>query len=213
MAREIALLEDPLELSRHEGFGEDAYRDLLALQRGELTYAAFDAKYLCRHAILVLDLTGFTENAMQQGSIRSFLRILNAQKVCLPVLREARATLIRAFADDVVALFDAPEAAVDAALEIHQRVALARGGDSDARDWADCCIGVGYGDVYAFGPNLSMGDEMNRTSKLGEDTARGGETLVTENVHTSLAGRPDLVFHRQSMDDLLFPYYRVETKP
>jgi len=27
-----------------------------------------------------------------------------------------------------------------------------------------CCIGLGWGDVYAIGPNLAMGAEMNRAS-------------------------------------------------
>ena len=74
---------------------------------------------------------------------------------------------------------------------------------------ADCCIGVGYGSVYAIGPNHAMGNEMNQTSKLGEDTARGGEILATEGVYTALRGRSDAQFEPQSNDDLIFPYYRV----
>jgi hypothetical protein len=72
-----------------------------------------------------------------------------------------------------------------------------------------CCAGVGYGRVLAIGPNLAQGDEMNRASKLGEDIARGNETLVTERVHNAVAARDDLVFERQGHDDLLFPFYRV----
>ena len=68
-----------------------------------------------------------------------------------------------------------------------------------------------FGDVYEIGPNLAMGDEMNRASKLGEDIARGGETLVTEGVMAALSSRADLRFEHVSGDDLLFPYYRAES--
>lgn len=54
-----------------------------------------------------------------------------------------------------------------------------------------------------------MGDEMNRASVLGEDTARGGETLVTEGVQRALSEREDLTFEAQASDDLAFPFYRV----
>ena len=70
-------------------------------------------------------------------------------------------------------------------------------------------IGIGFGPVYAIGPNLSMGDEMNRASKLGEDTARGGETLITEAAREALGERPGVRFHPQSSDDLLFSYFTV----
>ena len=53
---------------------------------------------------------------------------------------------------------------------------------------------------------------MNRASKLGEDIARGNETLITERVHDEVAARDDIIFERQDHDDLLFPFYRV-TEP
>ena len=69
----------------------------------------------------------------------------------------------------------------------------------------ECCIGVGYGEFHQIGPNLTMGDEMNCASKLGEDIARGGETLVTESVRRALAARDDVTFEHVTGDDLLFP--------
>jgi len=76
-------------------------------------------------------------------------------------------------------------------------------------DPAECCIGIGFGPIYAIGPNHAMGDEMNRASKLGEDTARGGETLVTEAAYATLEQRPRVRFEPQADDDLLFPFYRA----
>ena len=203
------LLEDPESLGRHHGWTEPVYRDFLALQRGTLSRADFDAEYLTRKAILNLDLTGFTLSAIQMGSLESLLRIFDAQKVCIPVLREHGAGFIRTFADDIIALFEEPGSALDAALQIHERIyTFNRSADSGPNP-AEASIGLGFGEVYAIGPNLAMGAEMNRASKLGEDTACGGETLATEGVYAELKDRSDVCFEPERSRDLPFSFHRV----
>jgi class 3 adenylate cyclase len=206
------LQDDPSELAAFGGWDESVYRDLLALEAREMQQSDFDAKYLSTRCILVLDMTGFTVAAMHGGSLDSFLRILDTQKICFPVLRDARASLVRAFADDVTALFEDPHAALDAALEIHRRIGRFNDFAGKHAHPPECCIGIGYGPVYEIGPNRAMGDEMNRTSVLGEDTARGSETLITAGAHAVLADRSDVRFEAQGTDDLAFPYYRVTTE-
>jgi adenylate cyclase len=203
------LLDSPEHLASCNGWTEDVYRDLLALQDGSLTHDVLDAKYLCKRAILTLDLTGFTVHAMKGRPLDALLRILDAQKVCIPVFREHGALLVRAFADDLVALFDEPGQALDASFEVHRRINAFNHSGHACEKPALACIGVGYGDVYAIGPNLAMGDEMNRASKLGEDTARGNETLVTSNVYFALRNRSDVLFEQLASDDQVFPYYRA----
>ena len=186
MSFPYSLLEDPEELATYGGWSEEVYRDFLALQRGEMTQDDFDTRYATRKAVLILDLTGFTVTASNSGALHSFLRIFDAQKVCLPVLQDTGANFVRTFADDLVALFDEPGQALDAALELHHRIALFNRSDRVGPYPTDCCVGIGYGTVYRIGPDCAMGDEMNRASKLGEDTARGGETLLTERTWAAL---------------------------
>jgi adenylate cyclase len=161
----------------------------------------------------VLDMTGFTVATSRFGPLDGLLRIFDAQKVCLPALRECGADFIRTFADDIVATFRRPDAALAAALLIHERVAEFNRSEQSGRNPPDCCIGIGFGGVYEIGPNHSMGDEMNRASKLGEDTARGGETLITQGAYEALEQRDGVAFERQRHDDLLFPYWRVSPVP
>jgi class 3 adenylate cyclase len=205
----FTLLEAPEVLANCYGWSEEVYRDLMALQGGAVSQDALDRKYLHRKAILMLDFTGFTVQAMHGQQVQALLRILDAQRVCVPVLHEHEATLVRAFADDLVGLFDDPGQALDAALEIHRRVGIFNHSPHAAEKPALACVGIGYGEVYAIGPNLAMGDEMNRASKLGEDIARGNETLVTSNVYFALRGRADVQFEQLASDDQLFPYYRA----
>ena len=203
------LLDAPEALANCNGWTEEVYRDLMAVQQGEITPEDLDRKYLYRRAILTLDFTGFTVQAMNGRQVHALLRILDAQRVCVPALHEHGASLVRAFADDLVGLFEDPAHALDAAFEIHRRIAAFNHSTHASERPAQACIGIGFGDVYAIGPNLAMGDEMNRASRLGEDTARGNETLVTGNVYFALRHRSDVLFEQLASDDQLFPYYRA----
>jgi class 3 adenylate cyclase len=203
------LLDSASMLASCGGWTEEVYCDLLALRAGRMTHEELDAKYLHRKAILALDLTGFTLHCMEGPPAQAFLRILDAQRICVPVLQDHGATLVRAFADDLVALFDEPAPALDAAFEIHRRVAAFNAAGLAGEHPAECCIGIGYGDVYAIGANLAMGDEMNRAAKLGEDIARGAETLVTARLHEALRDRNEYRFEPLRHDDMLFPYFRA----
>lgn len=206
------LLEDVEELASYLGWDKKVYEDFLAIQRGQLSEDEFWDKYRWRQAILVLDMTGFTSTTIRVGELQSLLRIFDAQKVCVPVLREFNSGLIRCFADDIVALFENPLDALDASIEIHKRIQLFNESEQSSSCATECCIGIGYGDVLAIGPNLSQGDEMVRASKLGEDTARANEILLTERAYHAMANRKDVAFERQALDDQLFPFYRATAK-
>lgn len=206
------LADDPRELAGYDGWSQDVYEDFQRLQRGRITQSDFDEKYQRIVSVLVLDMTGFTNTAIHHGEVHSLLRIYDAQRVCLPVLKDFSAELIRAFADDLVALFEHPAAAVDAALDIHDRIDMFNQSELSGPAPTECCVGIGYGKVYAIGPNRAMGDEMNQASKLGEDLARSRETLLTRNAFEGVRSREDLHFERQTMDDELFPYYRAHRK-
>lgn len=205
---EPELANNPTRLASMRGWAEEVYVDFIALQNGEMSKDKFRKKYLRTRAILDLDMTGFTVGTLNEGQIDTLLRIFDIQKIAIPVLEDNGAGLIRAFADDLVALFDNAHQAFDAAMEIHERVAEFNqaAGHSTA---TECCIGIGFGQVYAIGPNLAQGIEMNLASKLGEDIARGGETLLTEQAHDALSRLEEISFERQMHDELDVPFYRV----
>ena len=203
------LLEDPQKLASFHEWSEEVYRDFLAFQKGQLTEAAFNQKYLRRKAILCLDMTGFTQSAMNHGSLFSLLRIFDVQKVCAPVFQQYNASRVRAFADDFTVLFEDPQDALNSALEVHRRILSFNSSELASKSPASCCIGIGYGDVYAIGPDMAMGDEMNRASKLGEDTAKAQETLITEGLYAAVAGNKECLFERVEPGTLPFGYYKV----
>lgn len=203
------LLDDVETLASYQGWTREVYQDFFRLRQGEMTEAEFAEKYHHERAILSMDMTGFTATAMRRGELNSLLRIVDAQRVAIPVMQEFGAGLIRCFADDIVALFEEPNVAVDAALEIHRRIEIFNDSPLASDHPTRCCAGIGFGQVFAIGPNLAQGDEMNRASKLGEDIARANETLLTERAYQAVCHRDDLRFEAQDHDDKLFPFYRV----
>lgn len=203
------LLEDVETLASFRGWSKEVYEDFFRLKRGEISESELREKYSRERAVLSIDMTGFTVSTLEFGEIKGLTRILDAQRVAIPVLQDHGAELVRCFADDIVALFTHPDNAIDAALEIHRRVRLFNASPLASEHPTLCCAGIGYGRVLAIGPNLAQGDEMNRASKLGEDIARGNETLVTERVRDAVVAREDVLFERQDHDDLIFPFYRV----
>ncbi len=203
------LQEDPTVLASYHEWSEQVYRDLLDCQSGRLSEERFREKHVERLAILVLDITGFTLAAMHAGELHALLRILDVQKVCGPVFEKFGAKLVRAFADDMTAIFTDPQVALDAALEIQRRMEQWNSGPDAVKNAPQCCIGIGYGDVFAIGPNRAMGDEMNRASKLGEDVADGGEILISAGVYEQVRQRTDFELRHRGRDNLDFSFYEV----
>jgi len=98
---------------------------------------------------------------------------------------------------------------IDAAFEIHRRMKAFNTSSRASDNPTSCCMGIGFGQLFAIVPNLAQGDEMNQASKLGEYIARANETLVTERAYAAVADRGDIQFERQDQDDQLFLFYRA----
>lgn len=203
------LMDDPKELARFGFWSEEIYRDLLACRKGHITEDKFNSKYLTQVGILCLDMTGFTTAAMEHGELYSLFRILDVQKVCGPIFHQFNARQIRAFADNFTVLFDDLNDAFVAALEVHSRIQSFNRSELACKAPAQCCIGIGYGQVYAIGIDQAMGNEMNQASKLGEEIARGAETLITECAYEVLKKRDDCTFRKRIHEEIPFPFYEV----
>ena len=206
------LENDPGKLADFSFWTGDEYRDLLACRNGSMTEEDFKAKYHKKAAILCLDMTGFTKSTLKHSALYSFFRIIDVHRVCYPIFKKSNADIVHSFADNFTIIFANPSDALDAAFEIHKRVRMFNESEEEIEDNAECCIGIGYGDVYSIGHDKAMGDEMNRASVLGEDTAKGSQTMVTEKVYEAVKERTDCIFSLQKNDEVPFPYYLAQKK-
>ena len=58
------------------------------------------------------------------------------------------------------------------------------------------CVGIGHGRVLKIGDSDVFGHEVNLASKLGEDTAKGHEILVTRAFRDAIGEAASWEEHR-----------------
>lgn len=101
------------------------------------------------------------------------------RQIVEPILKTYSNRNFKFEADNVYAIFDHPDDAVRAALDTHEAVHQSKLMLTENEPFR-VCIGIGYGNLlYSETLGGYFGEEMNLASKLGEDTAEGGETLLT----------------------------------
>jgi len=177
-------------------------------RRGEIT-AEIERDFTQRRAVLVLDMSGFSRTTQVHGVVAFLMMIHQMRLLAVPTIEACGGTLVKAEADNLYCLFPDVAQAVRAAREIMARlstvnVLLPAG----RRLYAS--IGIGYGDILAVGGHDLFGDEVNLTSKLGEDVAQAGMVLLTEAARARLDPAVTSLEERASISGLTLVYHVVE---
>ncbi len=123
------------------------------------------------HAVMVLDMSGFSLRTLKLGIIPTLAVIKRLQTAIVPIITGHQGTIVKLEADNVFAVFPEVRDAVAGAIAIHQYLL-----DTDLR----VSIGIGYGEMLMIAEEDMFGTELNLASKLGEDLAEPGETMITE---------------------------------
>lgn len=136
--------------------------------------------------ILILDMSGFTK-ATQEGNLISFLLGINQmQRLAVPVVESNDGIVVRAEHDNLTCLFDAVSDAIASSREITRRLESANVIlPADKELYAS--IGIGWGKILNVENATIYGNEVNLTSKLGEDIGDLGDILLTESAFARVA--------------------------
>jgi class 3 adenylate cyclase len=131
------------------------------------------------HAVMVMDMSGFSRLTIQYGLIHFLAMIHRMHQIALPAIEEHQGEVIKWEADNVFAIFPDVESAIEAAIDILKRFSAA---NTMLRDEMDLYgkFGIGYGETLIIERKDLYGSEVNLASKLGEDLAQRGEILLTE---------------------------------
>jgi adenylate cyclase len=165
------------------------------------------------HAILVLDMCGFSRLTIRHGIIHYLALIRRMQAVALPEITRGGGRLVKTEADNVFAVFPTPGKAARCAMRIQRE--LARHNRALPEDWdVHVGIGIGHGPLLLVGEHDVYGSEMNLASKLGEDLAAAGEVLVTEAAHARLGALgARFAGAKARLSGMNLRYYRLRTRP
>jgi adenylate cyclase len=129
--------------------------------------------------IMFTDLAGFSRHVASFGIIHFLQVIYEHKKLLMPIVEEKCGILIKAEADSMMILFKRPTSALACAIEM-QRACEHANQRRIPEEQMLLCVGLGTGHVLRIGDSDIYGAEVNAASKLGEDTAKAKEILVTD---------------------------------
>jgi adenylate cyclase len=136
-------------------------------------------------AILCLDMSQFSLSVRRSGIVPYLGLIRRMRVLSEPIVRASRGVVVKADADNLMAVFDNASDAVEASVSINRACAELPPDAAGARFAVG--IGIDYGRFLMIADADCYGDPVNVAYKLGEDLARPGEVLITAAVRERLA--------------------------
>lgn len=158
----------------------------------------------------ISDMANFSATARALG-ICHFLKLIHvARRTIAPIIAANNGTLLKCDADNCYAFFASPDNALQASFEINEEFYRANQ-SLPLEDHIYLSVGIDYGDLLLVGSEDFYGDPVNTASKLGEDLAKKGETLVTERAVTKSSYEPQENVERMvaRISDIEISYLRV----
>ena len=138
------------------------------------------------HAVMVLDMCGFSRLTMRHGITHFLAMIHRLHGIVRPVVVTRGGRVVKTEADNVFAVFPDVAPAVAAASDIQRQLRAANAVLPE--DWdLHASLGIGYGELLMIEGEDLFGNEMNLASKLGEDVAGSGEVFLTAAAHARVA--------------------------
>lgn len=137
------------------------------------------------HAILVMDMSGFSRLTIKHGIMHFLAMIHRMNAITVPAIEEHGGNVIKAEADNIFAIFPDVKSALETAMDINRRLSAANTMLPDEMD-IHGKFGIGFGEVLIVESEDLFGSEVNLASKLGEDLAQREEILLTEEAFGKL---------------------------
>jgi adenylate cyclase len=129
-------------------------------------------------AVLYTDLSGFSRNVSQFGIIHFLQTIYESHRLLVPVIQHGSGILLKTEGDSLMVIYRSVDDAVRSAIAM-QNCCQRHSANLPAEDKVLLCIGIGYGEMLRIGDQDVYGHEVNTACKLGEDTAKAHEILLS----------------------------------
>jgi len=130
-------------------------------------------------ATFVSDMANFSSTSRSLGICHFLKMIHRARAIVAPLISANNGVLLKCDADNCYAFFADASDAIQARFDINASLFQANQ-DKEIDEHIYLSVGIDYGELLLVGGEDFYGDPVNAASKLGEDLAIKGETLVTE---------------------------------
>jgi adenylate cyclase len=144
-------------------------------------------------AIMFTDLSGFSRRVAEFGIIHFLQIIFESQRILVPCIERFDGILLKSEGDSLLIIFRSPAKALECAVAM-QRTSAGYNQGRPETDKVLLCVGIGYGRVLRIGDTDVFGAEVNAAAKLGEDTAKAWEILVTDSVRKAAGTQSEISY-------------------
>ena len=148
-------------------------------------------RYGTNGIVMITDMSGFSSTTRTFGICYFLGMIHRARQIVAPIVHANNGLLLKCEADNCYSFFDSADDALQACLDLNARLATVND-ETHSEKKIHLSIGVDYGKLLLVGANDYFGDPVNTASKLGEDLAGQGETLVTNRALEQATNPPDV---------------------
>jgi class 3 adenylate cyclase len=143
--------------------------------------------------VMFTDLSGFSRNVAKFGIIHFLQTIQESERLLIPVIERHDGILLKVEGDSFLVIFRNVVKGVQCSMAM-QRILKDYNVNRPDEEKVLLCVGLGFGRILKIGDADVFGAEVNAASKLGEDTAKAWEILVTDGVKSRCDGTPGIEF-------------------
>ena len=135
-------------------------------------------------AVVYTDTDDFTHRTARDGILHFLMCFDRALRHLRPAIARHGGRVVKVEADSLMIAFPEPRSACDG-VDAMEQVLRRLNRDRPTNEQLTFSYGIGFGQVLELDDDL-FGLEVNLASKLGEDVARPGETLLTPSAAETL---------------------------
>ena len=204
----------------HEGSSGadiDTFRQLIAdlaaaadaERQGQIKKSIWD-RYGTSGATFISDMANFSSTSRSLGICHFLKMIHRTREIVAPLISANNGTLLKCDADNCYAFFADPSDAIQASFDINSSLFHVNQ-DKEIDEHIYLSVGIDYGELLLVGGEDFYGDAVNAASKLGEDLAVKGETLVTERAldHSTFDVNENVERMVARVSDIEISYVRI----
>lgn len=170
----------PRVAAKSKRLSSKAFFDLLR-KRDRRTAARIDRdieeRSLDDVTVLAVDSSGFSRKTHAYGILQFLGVMTQVYDRIIPLLERRGGVCLSRNADNIMALFEEPTAAIRSAIDMQRWLQRYNKGKPDAWQYGTC-MGINSGTVMRLTDNV-YGDMVNVAFKIGEDLAAKDQILIT----------------------------------
>jgi len=144
--------------------------------------------------VMMVDSSGFSRKTHAYGIIQFLAVMTHCYDKIIPRLEARGGITLSRNADNIFAMFEKPDDAIRAAIDMQQWLQKRNIGKPDQEQYS-VCIGINSGTVVRLADNV-YGDMVNIAAKIGEDLAAKDQILVTKVVAEQVGKKYDIRYDR-----------------